>query len=923
MINCANRFALRKSVAAVYGALLALALMPQVHAAEGDTGKPSSSAGQEPGSLNYAEIVAQAVSADKASEAASQEPNAQDLTRPTKQVEIGIGYVGNDSAKFGEYNGRNKKGPYAIGNFDLRGGGAYDSNDASRWRFNGTDLGLETRNLQGEYGEQGKFRLNFGYDELLRNRSDTYQTPYNGAGSNVLTLPGNWIVPTVPLLGAGPNARGLNPAVANSNAIVGGVSTAPSAANLATSNALINADIPDFHEVELSTKRTKSDAGVSYSFDPQWGFDASIRHEHKDGVKPMGTVSRNSRSTGGASLGDISTIIPDLIDTDTDQFNASLNYKGDKSYAQATYYGSIFKNNVPSMSWQNWATGPTGSGTLNAISSTPSNQFHQLGLTGGYKFSSTTKLVVNGSYARSTQNDSFLTNDTTPVVPVSSLNALVVSKDLNAKFTARPVKDLNLAANFKYADRDNRTPVNTYQYADAQEAAVANALFPGVLAQNANANRAYSKKINQFNFDADYAVAKRQWLKAGYDFQKIDRTCNGSWIDCADAATTKENTLRAEWRANMREDLNGKVGYAYSQRRVSNYNENAFLALVPYANVVPAGQTISAYQAMLLSGLTGYGPVSDRNGGVFAGSGLTAAQAAFFFPNNNVLPNNLYANQNRISELPGMRRLFVADRNRDKLRTSVNWQANEQLSLQAGLDFNKDNFINSVYGLQDAKSWVLNLEGSYSVSDDLTASMFYSFEDQRSASAGNSYTANSTATSVNGFTAISGGCFATIALRNASNKVDPCNDWSTDMRDKVDTLGFALNKKNLMSGKLDLAASLIFTRARSDNTPTGGNYVNNPYAVTGAPAGTIAAFFIPAQALPTVTTDTTELRLNGRYTIDKSTSVRLLYSYARMKSADYAYASMQDGAIAGQFPTFEMAPNFTIHVVGVSYIRQF
>ncbi len=856
---------------------------------------------------------------------ADDEPAVADLTQPKKTVELGIGIVSKGSFKFGEYNGLEKKGAFAIGNFDLRGGGTYDSDAASRWRLKGTDLGLDTRNLQGEYGEQGKFRLNFGYDELLRNRSDSYQTPLNGSGSNVLTLPANWIVPTVPRVSAtAPNARGLNPAVANSNAIVGGVSTAPTPAMLATSNALINTDLPNFHIVNLSTKRTKYDGGFSYSFDRQWGFDASIRHEHKDGLKPMGTVSRNPAfGLTTPSLGDISTIIPDLIDQDTDQFNASLNYTGDKSFARATYYGSIFKNNVPSMSWQNWATGPTGSGTLNTMSSAPSNQFHQIGLTGGYKFSSTTKLVVNGSYARNTQDDSFLTNNTMPVVPVSSLNGLVVTKDLNAKLTARPVKDLNLAANFKYADRDNRTPVNTYQYSDAQETPVANALFPGVvLAQNANANRAYSKKIDQFNLDADYAVARRQWLKAGYDFQKIERTCNGSWIDCADAATTKENTLRAEWRANLTEDLSGRVGYAYSQRRVSNYNENAFLALVPYANVVPAGQTISAYQALQLSGLTGYGPISGLNGGVFAGTGLTAGQAALFFPNNNALANATYANNNRISELPGMRRFFVADRNRDKLRTSVNWQANEQFSLQAGLDFNKDNFIDSVYGLQDAKSWALNLDGSYSASDDLTASMFFSFEDQRATSAGNSYTANSAAVSVNGATAISGGCFATIALRNASNKVDPCNNWSTDMRDKATTFGLALNKKNLMSGKLDLTANLIFTRAWTDNNPTGGNYANNPFAgIAGAPTSAIAAFFIPGTALPTVTTDTTMLRLNGTYVIDKATSVRLLYAYARMKSADYAYTSMQDGAIAGQFPTFETAPTFAVHVVGASWIH--
>ena len=76
--------------------------------------------------------------------------------------------------------------------------------------------------------------------------------------------------------------------------------------------------------------------------------DGGIKPEHKDGAKPMGTVSR---STGG----DISTPIPDLIDQNHTQTNLGVNFKNDRAFAQASYYGSYFRNNVPSMSWQNWA----------------------------------------------------------------------------------------------------------------------------------------------------------------------------------------------------------------------------------------------------------------------------------------------------------------------------------------------------------------------------------------------------------------------------------------------------------------------------------------------------------------------------------------------------------------------------------------
>ena len=82
-------------------------------------------------------------------------------------------------------------------------------------------------------------------------------------------------------------------------------------------------------------------------------------------------------------------------------------------------------------------------------------------------------------------------------------------------------------------------------------------------------------------------VAQGAVVKGGYDFQRVNRDCPGSWISCADAAVTNEHTLRAEWRANASDQSPARVGYAFSSRRTPNYNENAFLALVPYAERQP------------------------------------------------------------------------------------------------------------------------------------------------------------------------------------------------------------------------------------------------------------------------------------------------------------------------------------------------
>ena len=55
----------------------------------------------------------------------------------------------------------------------------------------------------------------------------------------------------------------------------------------------------------------------------------------------------------GSQVGTSSVTLPDPIDQTHDQYNASLNYTGPKGFFTAAYYGSIFKNNGESVTWQN------------------------------------------------------------------------------------------------------------------------------------------------------------------------------------------------------------------------------------------------------------------------------------------------------------------------------------------------------------------------------------------------------------------------------------------------------------------------------------------------------------------------------------------------------------------------------------------
>ena len=93
--------------------------------------------------------------------------------------------------------------------------------------------------------------------------------------------------------------------------------------------------------------------------------------------------------------------------------------------------------------------------------------------------------------------------------------------------------------------------------------------------------------------------------------------------------------------------------------------------------------------------------------------------------------------------------------------------------------------------------------------------------------------------------------------------------------------------------------------------------------MTGAPAGTVAAYYIAATPFPDITTRSTEMRLGARWKLDDARSLRLGYLYQQMRSTDWAYDGLQFGGLAGVLPTLEQAPRYTVQTVGVSFIYSF
>ncbi|MDP1644012.1 MAG: MtrB/PioB family decaheme-associated outer membrane protein [Thiobacillus sp.] len=579
-------------------------------------------------------MMAQAADATEADDA--------NMRRPSNYVEVGAGYVSEDSAKFGEYNGLNDSGPYLIGNFSVRGGDSYEGGDGTlRWGITGTDLGTTSRELGATVGHQGQWHLNIGYDELRHNISDTYQTPQQGSmGGNTFTFPADFGTINGQ---SNPSARVLN----------------------AT-------QLGAFHTTDVHTDRKNTSFGAGYIFSPKLSLKFDYNHLDQDGAKLLGVGALGAPATTGTWRAEAVNIIMNPTNYKTDTFNLALNWVGDKGHLTGSYFGSIFRDGYDSVSAQNamlsnTSTAAPGLYQTNTMSTAPDNSLHQLNLTGGYAFSSATKLSGGLSYGRNTQDNSYLSG--MPEIfsaPRSSLDGKVITTHADLKLTHQATQDLALSAGLKYNERENKSPSNMYQFW----------AINGVSTNLANvdyaANAPYSNRKTQFELAGDYRLSKGQNVRLAYEHESIKRWCDNYAIAGANCLVNPGND----------ED---KLGVTYRLKALDNVNFNA-------------GYTFS------------------KRGADFEGNAITPL-AGLNTPN----PDDVNA-----LNYPGYIAYPYAKRDQHLVKAGVNWQASEKLDLGLNGRYARDDY-NATLGVQDGHTASVNLDATYAYSENGSVSAYASW----------------------------------------------------------------------------------------------------------------------------------------------------------------------------------------------------
>ena len=394
-------------------------------------------------------------------------------------IELGIGYVADDAYFFGRYNGLQTEGAYLVGDIDAE---RY-SKDGRFWNIRGTNLGLESRYLRLQGGKQGSHKFFLEWDELPNYSNNTGLTPFDGVGTDNLTLPSGYT-------GTG--------------------------------------DLDTYlHGFEMQTKRERITAGASFVAKQRWLFDIDFSHENKQGVDAAGGAILNG--TNNLVRNTYTSLLPEPIDQDTDLVNATLTYAGEEGQVDLTYHASFFNNSYASLSWQDPFNPATGEGSM-ALA--PDNEFHQLSLTAGYSLPYRSRLTGVASMGRMTQNQQFQPYSVNSGVPANeSLDGEVWVLNGQLKLSSRPITKLRLNADLIYDERDNQTPVQTYSYT----------VLDSIVAGGAVQNNPYSYKNARFNLEGNYRFNAIVSLRGGYKYNAMERSDFN-----AGREDTDENTLFAK-----------------------------------------------------------------------------------------------------------------------------------------------------------------------------------------------------------------------------------------------------------------------------------------------------------------------------------------------------------------------------------------
>lgn len=196
----------------------------------------------------------------------------------------------------------------------------------------------------------------------------------------------------------------------------------------------------------------------------------------------------------------------------------------------------------------------------------------------------------------------------------------------------------------------------------------------------------------------------------------------------------------------------------------------------------------------------------------------------------------------------------IADRERNKVRLTLDWTPTQALNLQFNYENAKDDYSGHTYGLRDGKAWLFSADAGYDLSQTWKLTGWYSHDETEANQRG-----------------WREGSPALTGLTSAElDKFD-------NLKDKGDSIGFGL--KGLLNPKLKVGADLQWTRTKSEYNQDFTKLLGTGVTYLAGTGG----------ALPDITSTLTRIKLFAEYALKKNADLRFDVIHERWKTDDWTW----------------------------------
>jgi len=466
------------------------------------------------------------------SEAKSNKTEAAEKAPVITEFTLGMYALDDDSYPYGKYSGLDEDDISALVDFRIEKRPQWDSGDTVWWSLQGWRLGLDSRRVEFKFNDQGKQSFKVDYREIPNNRIGDALTPYAGAGSGELTLPAGWQV-------------------------------APGSDDTGGFTALRE----NLVKLEIDTKRRRLDMSYDRKLGRAWSVDVDYRHETKKGTRTIGGMFGNWPDNPRAA------ILPAPVDYITDNVELMVNYGTNRLQFGIGGYASFFSNDKTSLVWQNaygrqagWAADVHYPDSRGQLGLEPDNRFVQFKAYAGLNLSPSTRITADFAYGEMKQDEPLLpyTVNTDLVVrtplPMSVVDARIETTMFNFRATSQLARRLNVALNYHYDDRDNKTPQAEYLYIGGDST-------DQPFGPAARINLPFSYRNQKGDAVATYRFAHGIRVKGGVEYADINR-------EYSEVTNADELTWLAGVKFGGLETASFNFDYRNSDRDVNAYIGN-------------------------------------------------------------------------------------------------------------------------------------------------------------------------------------------------------------------------------------------------------------------------------------------------------------------------------------------------------------